>query len=256
MRGARWARCARVAAATLAVSAAVVGVGPTPAFAATAVRASAFGYWTSVSLFGGPSVREGFGQSAEPKMANSASPSVSLPAAGGSATVTDPDGSRAVYGPATVFGWYDVRTDTYRNTGSQSVTVAGTAAGSGTALAQATVNMAGPGPLVMDKVVTTCVRSGATRVAVVQVTNGHVETSTDPYWGYATTIEGIPLNPPPGLTIHGTINQVGDHFRIVFNEQTTNPDGSTNVVGAHMYLEGPIAVGDMLVAGATCGVTP
>jgi len=258
MTRAAMTRWARVAAATLAVSAAVAGVGQAPALAASSVRASAFGYYTDLGLFGGPRMRYGFGQpaGAPEKVANAASPSVTLPATGGSLTQTDPDGARAVYGPATVFGWYDVARDTYVNSGAMTVTAAGTASGSGSAMSRASVTMAGPGPLVMDKIVTTCARTSGVATAQVQVTNGRVETSTDPLYGYVTSHQFIPANPPPGLRIDGTINHVGDHFHIVFNEQTTNPDGSTTVLGAHMYLEGPIAVGDMVIAGATCGLTP
>ena len=74
-------RYARAAMATVAVSATVVGAGQTPAFAATAVKGSAFGYYTNVSLFGGPSTLLGYGQAAGAP-AVSATPSVTLPSSG------------------------------------------------------------------------------------------------------------------------------------------------------------------------------
>ncbi len=251
----RRARYARVAMATLAVTIGLVGAGTSPAHAASAVRGSAFGYYTNVSLFGGPYNLLGYGQAAGAP-AVSATPSVSLPSTGGSVSLTDADGSKAAYGPAVIFGWYDTATQTYVNSGSETVLAQGSKAGSGTVLSRSTVNNAGPGPLVMPQVITTCQRSGSTTVASVQVSSGFVETSTDPNTGAVTSTQAIPSSPTAGLTINGTLDHIGDSFSIVFNEQTTNADGSKTVVGAHMYLLGPIAVGDMVIASATCGVTP
>jgi hypothetical protein len=121
---------------------------------------------------------------------------------------------------------------------------------------RSTIQNAGPGPLVMPTIQTTCTKSGSTFVISVSVTNGYVETSTDPNTGDVTSTQTIPSSPTAGLRINGTINQVGDSFHIIFNEQTTNADGSKTVVGAHMYLDGPTAVGDMVVTSATCGITP
>jgi len=248
-------RYARAAMATVAVSATVVGAGQTPAFAATAVKGSAFGYYTNVSLFGGPSTLLGYGQAAGAP-AVSATPSVTLPSSGGSVSQTDSDGSKASYGPATIFGWYDTATDTYVNSGSETVLSQGSIAGSGSVLSRSTVVNAGPGPLVMPQVMAQCQRSGSTTTPTVSVTNGFVETSTDPNTGDVTSTQAIPSSPTAGLRINGTLNHIGDSFHIIFNEQTTNADGSKTVVAAHMYLEGPIAVGDMVIASVTCGVTP
>jgi hypothetical protein len=248
-------RWARATAATLAVSAGLVGVTQAPAFAATAVRGSAFGYYTNVSLFGGPSTLLGYGQSGSAP-AVAATPSVTLPTSGGSVSQTDSDGSKATYGPAVIFGWYDTATDTYVNSGSETVLSQGSIAGSGSVLSRSTVVNAGPGPLVMPQVMAQCQRSGSTTTPTVTVTNGFVETSTDPNTGDVTSTQSIPTSPTAGTRINGTLNHIGDSFHIIFNEQTTNADGSKTIVGAHMYLEGPIAVGDMVIASVTCGVTP
>lgn len=251
----RRARYTRAAMATLAVTIGLVGVEVSPAHAATAVRGSAFGYYTNVSFFGGPYSLRGYGQPAgSPAVA--ATPSVALASTGGSVSLTDADGSMAAYGPAVIFGWYNTSTQTYGSSGSETVMAQGSIAGSGTVLSRSTVNNAGPGPLVMPQIITTCQRSGSTTVATVQVSNGFVEKSTDPNTGDVTSTQAIPSNPTPGLTINGTLNHVGDSFSIVFNKQTTNADGSKTVEGAHMYLLGPTAVGDMVVASATCGLTP
>ena len=253
--GTRRGRYTRVAMATVAVTIGLVGAEASPAHAASAVRGSAFGYYTNVSLFGGPYDLRGYGQSSTAP-AVAATPSVALPSTGGSVSLTDADGSMAAYGPAVIFGWYNTSTQTYGSSGSQTVTAQGSTSGNGTVLSRSTVNNAGPGPLVMPQIVTTCQRSGATTVISVQVTDGFVEKSTDPNTGDVTSTQAIPSNPTPGLSISGTLDHIGDSFRIVFNEQTTNADGSRTVVGAHMYLLGPTAVGDMVIASATCGVTP
>jgi hypothetical protein len=252
--GTRRGRYTRVAMATVALAIGLVGAEASPAHAASAVRGSAFGYYTNVSLFGGPYDLRGYGQSSTAP-AVAATPSVALPSTGGSVSLTDSDGSMAAYGPAVIFGWYNTSTQTYGSSGSQTVLAQGSASGTGTVLSRSTVNNAGPGPLVMPQIVTTCQRSGSSTVVSVQVTNGFVETSTDAN-GSVTSTQAIPSNPTPGLTINGTLNHIGDSFSIVFNKQTTNADGSKTVEGAHMYLLGPTAVGDMVIASATCGVTP
>ena len=255
MSSRRLGRRARVVVATVGISAAAVGLTPAPAHAATAVNGSAFGYFSNVSLFGGPYNLRGYGQpSTAPAIA--ATPSVSLAPGGGSVSLTDADGSLAAYGPAVIFGWYNPSTGTYGSTGPQTVTASGTIGGSGSVMSRATVNNAGPGPLVMPQIVTTCSRSGSTTQVTVQVTNGYVETSTDPSTGAVTSVQSIPSSPAPGTRINGTLNHVGDTFHVIFNEHRLNADGSTSVIGAHMYLTGPTAVGDLVVASATCGVTP
>jgi hypothetical protein len=251
----RSGRHGRVAVATMAMAAAMVGVDAGPAHAASAVRGSAFGYYSNVSLFGGPYNLRGYGQPAGSDTEGVAA-MAGAPAGGGTVSLTDADGSMAAYGPAVIFGWYNESTETYGSTGAQTVTASGTISGSGSVMSRSTVNNAGPGPLVMPQIVTTCSRSGATTQITVQVSNGFVETSTHPSTGAVTSTQAIPANPLPGTQISGTLNHIGDSFTVVFNEQSTNADGSKTVIGAHMYLNGPTAVGHLVVASATCGVTP
>jgi len=40
----------------------------------------------------------------------------------------------------------------------------------------------------------------------------------------------------------------GDDFRAVFNEQMTDPDGTISVNAVHLYLLGPTAFGDVVIA--------
>ena len=84
------------------------------------------------------------------------------------------------------------------------------------------------------------------------IENGFVETSTDTN-GNATNVVAVPANPPQNYQVAFTIDHVGDHGVIVFNERIQNPDGSLTVNGAHMYLQGPTALGHVIIAQVTCG---
>lgn len=240
--------------ATIASSLVVVGVGQAPAFATvTGVRGEAYGYYSNVSFFGGPYTLLGYGQPAgSPAIA--ATPSVALARTGGTTTLTDPDGSMAQYGPATIFGWYNASTGTYGSSGAETVYASGSIGASGSVTSYSRIVNAGPGPVVMPQVVTTCNANQSATSGSVSVSNGYVETSTDAN-GTVTSTAPIPSSPAPGYRINGTINSVGDRFHVVFNEQTLNADGSRKTIGAHLYLDGPTAVGDLVVAVATCGVT-
>jgi hypothetical protein len=68
--------------------------------------------------------------------------------------------------------------------------------------------------------------------------------------------EPVPDNPPPNYTEQGVITNVGDVFTVVYNQQTINPDGSLTVIGTHMYLFGPTAIGEVIRGKVTCGTTP
>src|SRR5437764_7044690 len=48
-----------------------------------------------------------------------------------------------------------------------------------------------------------------------------------------------PTNPAVGTQYEGVLSSVGDHFRIVFNEQLPTPDGIT-VNAVHLYMTGPL----------------
>ncbi|HUR17478.1 MAG TPA: hypothetical protein VMZ51_00890 [Acidimicrobiales bacterium] len=247
----------------------LAGAGLRPASAShapdvTAVSGSAFNYYTNVSLFGGPYMRRGYGQAAGAPAA-ATSPSVTCPAAGGTTSVTDADGAKATYGPAVIFGgkWPADQSQgppsgpltsgvdcqlghDGHSTASTSVTLmpAGSAYPGG----------AGPGPFVADEAHSTCtLKSDGSYTATTTIVNGILETSYDKDTQEPKTTEPIPVNPPVNYERFGTIDHVGDHYRIVFNEQVVNPDRSVTVVAAHMYLLGPVAVGDMFVGSSTCG---
>jgi hypothetical protein len=69
----------------------------------------------------------------------------------------------------------------------------------------------------------------------------------------AIVTEDVPANPPVNYTKTGTIDHVGDSFRVVYNEQITAADGSITVNAVHMSLLGPTAVGDLVIAQSRCG---
>ncbi|MCA1684364.1 MAG: hypothetical protein LC708_04505, partial [Actinobacteria bacterium] len=103
----------------------------------------------------------------------------------------------------------------------------------------------------------TCAATTAGAKPTVAVTNGVVETKYDPDTQEAIESQPVPAEPPPGYTVEGTIDHVGDSFRIVFNEQLISAGGSLATVNAaHLYLLGPTAVGDLVIAQSVCGVLP
>jgi hypothetical protein len=197
-------------------------------------RGSAFGFHATVSLFGGPANQVG------------PTPTVTLPP-GGSATpitATEPSGS-AQFGPAVIFQSGPLTVSTQGTTGP---------GGSVTSSADITGDPNGPGPFLYEGVHSECTVSESGVSGSTTITGGVVETSYNPETQEPVTTEPVPVNPAPNLEITGTLDHVGDSFRIVFNEQIPSADGLT-VNGAHLYLLGPTAVGDLIIAQSVCGVT-
>jgi hypothetical protein len=62
----------------------------------------------------------------------------------------------------------------------------------------------------------------------------------------------VPAHPAPNHTVTGTTSN-GDSFRAVFNEQAIDADGTITVVAVHLYLLGPTAVGDVVIAESHAG---
>ena len=248
----------------------------------TAVQGSAYGYYTSVSLFGGPAMLRGFGQvtCTEPNVppgcgpATAESPSVALPATGGTVTDVDPDGAKAQYGPAVIFGgiWPDAAPSAPES-GPISTDCTGSTGPGGSVTCNTAITLysppnalvpggVGPGPFNANEVRSTCSATetdpttGAKAITgSTTIVNGILETKYDPNTQLPIVTEEVPVNPAPNYTRSGTIDHVGDSYEIVFNEQITNPDGSLTVNAAHMRLLGPTAVGDMVIGSVTCGLT-
>ena len=194
---------------------------------------SAYGFYSSVSLFGGPAQPRG------------PSPTVTLPETGSATpvTATAPQGD-AVYGPAYIFtsGQLDVSTEGMTESVTSSATVAN-------------VNRSLSEKFTADNVASTCTANQTGVRASTTITNGVLEVSEgDPDVDGDETRVTIPTEPLPNTSYEGQLESVGDRFRYVFNEQVRNPDGSITVYAAHQYLLGPTAIGDLYIGKSECGV--
>ncbi|MDQ3897118.1 MAG: hypothetical protein M3326_07725, partial [Actinomycetota bacterium] len=259
----------------MAVAAGLLATSSPSSADVTQVSGSACGYYSDVSLFGGPSSRRGCGQTFNDPQGLTAE--VTLPSTGSATPITaeDPTGSRAVYGPAVLFGgqYPNAANDPGQSapapsSGPITVSTQGTTGPNGSATSSASIAPGtqgtadpnqprgiGPGPLIADAVSSTCTASEGPNGTVTlsgstTVTNGILVTSTTQNGDPATT-EAVPTNPPVNYTRTGTINNVGDSFRVVYNEQIVT-DNSITVNAIHMYLLGPTAVGDLVIAQSHC----
>lgn len=208
-----------------------------------AVTGRATGYWAELSLFGGPPTERG------PEPVVELAPDASDSPQEGS--VQD---ATAVYGPAVLFraSQVDVRVE---GTPGPGALVTSTSRVEADLAAEPGEPETRPGPMLYDTLESTCTADEDGFTVTTAVTNGEVETSYDADTGEVLTSEPVPDNPEPGYTVEGTIDHVGDRFRIVYNEQTVNDDGSVTVIAAHLYLLGDIAVGDLIVGQTTCGTS-
>jgi hypothetical protein len=205
----------------------------------TAVRGEAYASFASVSLFGGPAnVRGPFAE-------------VTLPTTGSAVpiTATAPDGS-VIIGPATIFSSGPVNTSTQGTTGPDgSVTSTATLA---------PVNTSGQEVFTATSISSTCTASETGVTGSTTVVGGTIvlqDPNPDTSGEMGENIQTIPTNPAPNTTYEGTVANVNDNFRAVFNEQIVNPDGSLTVNAYHLYLLGPTAVGEVIVGHVVCGVT-
>ena len=224
----------------LLVTWAVNGIGMQAASAdVTAVKGSAFGYLaTNFVLLGGAQTPSG------------PAPTVTLPAEGSSTPLTNTAASALVrYGPATIF-----------TSGESSVRTQGTTGPSGSVTSSASVsnlNTSGQEVLTAGNLSSTCNASESGRTGSTTITGGKLIVSEGADVGNPAddTVVDLPANPSPGTEHTGKIETVGDTFRAVFNEQIVGSDGSITVNGAHIFLLGPTATGEVIVAQSVCGVT-
>ena len=205
------------------------------------ISGSACGYYTRVGLFGGSQELRGCGQSVPPGDERSASPSVTLPPDGSSTAVTaeDANGALAEYGPAVLFGG--------KSLPSPSGAIKVSTKGKKSVTSSASVKNFSTGPVTATSVKSTASASqteGPT--GSTTFTGGVLVTKTDAD-GNPISSEKVPAKPPANYTRKG-VNAVGDKFRAVFNEQKVARDGSITVTGLHLYLLGPTAKGEVVVA--------
>jgi hypothetical protein len=213
---------------------------------ASTASGGACGYYTKVGLFGGPPELRGCGQTIPPGDEKSASPSVTLPPGGSGTAITaeDPDGAVAVYGPAVIFGGKPIQDANapLPPSGPMAVSTKGKTSVTSTA----SVKDVGPGPFTADAVRSTCTSSASGAKGSTTISKGRVVTATDAD-GNPTKVESVPSRPEPNFTLKGKI-PTGDKFKAVFNEQKVKRDGSITVNAVHLYLLGPTAVGDVVIA--------
>jgi uncharacterized protein YegP (UPF0339 family) len=224
------------------------GVGPAheghphPAPASRAAG-GACGFWTNVGLFGGPPERRGCGQTVPPGNARSASPEVTLPEGGSTVAVAvaDEDGVIAQYGPAIILGGRFPGTDT-GPTGPVVVSTKGRTS----VTSSASVKNIDAGVFTAGSVRSTCTASKSGVKGSATITKGVVITAANAD-GTPVKTKTVPSKPPANHKITGT-NSIGDKFRVVFNEQRKARDGTLTVIAVHVYLLGPNAVGEVVLA--------
>jgi len=212
------------------------------------VGGGACGYFSDVSLFGGPSTVRGCGQTVPPGNAKSTSPSVNLPDGGSVAavTVTDANGALAQYGPAVVFGGRPPADDGAPIPPSGPLKV--TTKGKRSVTSSASVKNLIAGPFSAGSVGCTCNATKSGTSASTTIGKGTLATATDGD-GNPTATAVVPAHPPVNHTVTGTTSN-GDSFKVVFNEQTVAADGTITVGAVHLYLLGPTAIGEVVVARA------
>ena len=234
-----------------AAAAGKVAAAPRKAAAAGGKPAGgACGYSSNVGLFGGPAERRGCGQTIPPGDAGSASPSVELPAGGSTlaVTATDSDGALAQYGPAIILGGRSPDGTSSPPSGAILVSTKGKSS----VTSSASLKNVATGPFTADAVRSTCSTSRSGLKASTAITRGVVVTATDAK-GNPKSSKAVPAKPSVNHSITGKVSN-GDKFKIVLNEQKKSRDGTITVVAVHLYLLGPIAKGDVVVAESHCRV--
>ncbi len=234
---------------TQRVSAAATTRKSSPPAPASKAAGGAFGYFSDVGLFGGPRERRGQGQTIPPANARSASPEVTLPPGGSSAAVAtvDEDGVIAIYGPAVILGGRYPGTDT----GPTGPVVVSTK-GKTSVTSSASVKNIDAGVFTAGSVRSTGTASKSGVKGSTTVTKGVVITAAQAD-GTPKATRTVPSKPPPNHKIIG-MNSIGDRFRIVFNEQKKGRDGTLKVIAVHIFLLGPNAVGEVVLAESHCRI--
>jgi hypothetical protein len=205
----------------------------------TEVEGSAYGCYGNVSLFGGPFNVRG------------PMPTVTLPPGGSATPVTQSAPTcDIIYGPARVF-----------TSGPVTLSTEGTTGPNGSVTSTATlapINTSQSEIFTAASLSSTCTATESGVTGSTTVMNGTIilqDPNPDVSGEPGEDIRTIPVNPAPNTTYEGTVANVNDNFRAVFNEQIVNPDGSLTVNAYHLYLLGPTAVGDVIAGQVVCGVT-
>lgn len=218
----RQARVAAGLAALLGLGAVATALaGPTGADVST-VDGSAFGASVSISLSEDPDIV------AEPL------PMVTLPSAGGD--VEDAAPSVAVGDAGDVL-----------TTGAVTAASQGTLGLLGSAASSASVTAvdALAGTLTAVEVASTCTSTEDGITASASVADGSVVIS-------ALETVALPVDPAPGTVVEGTTAS-GDRFTVTLNDQDVVGTAVT-VTAVRIVLDGPVAVGEILLARSRCAL--
>lgn len=206
----------------------------------TQLNGSAYGAFAKVGLFGGPPNQVG------------AAPVVVLAKTGGNEAKSRPE-LIAQFGPATIFGG-KFKEPGRNPSGELKASTKGKTGPDGFVTSDASVVNIGPGPLIADKMSSTCTASGAGVTGSATINGGVVETKYNKETQEPERTEQVAEKPAPNTAVEGTLDHVGDRFRIVFNEQIVKGDTIT-VRAAHVYLLGNIALGDLIIGQSVCGLS-
>jgi hypothetical protein len=199
------------------------------------VSGGAYGYSVTVSLFGGAAASRG------------PTPTVTLPAAGSAAPVTAsaPSGS-AQFGPATLFTSDQIDVSTQGTPG-------------GTVTSSATVNnsnKSGQEQLTAATISSTCTASASSQTGSASLKGAKLVTSSGANLDSDAddVVVQLPTDPAANTSYDGKIENVGDTFRVVVNEQVRSA-GSITVNAVHMFLLGPTAKGELIIGQSRCSTT-
>ncbi len=238
---------------------------PPPGRRVAAVKGVALGYHAdNISLFGGAQPNAG------------PTPTVSLPPGG---TATDPTGL-VKYGPATLFTSDQIAVSSSGTVGEDGSASSSTnilhvnSADSQPSSGSEIFGYPPDPPNPRTSVASTCTASATGVSRTTAITNGILRVDSgwddgDLIYPEPAALAGgtdehdevnvlIPTNPLPNTEYTGHIHLSGtsvDNWRIVFNEQVTNPDGSFTVNALHQYFLGSILLGDLIIGQSVCGVT-
>lgn len=246
-------RAAAMLAALIVCGSMTLGSASPSAADVTVVSGGAFGHYTKLSLFGGPSVPVG------------PLPDIRLPPTGAvQALVANEASGSAVYGPAHIFsGVWPADVDVAPPSGPTRVTTKGTVGPKGSVTSTVDIVLRRPrdprspggfGPLPPtqgDELHSTCTATEAGATGSVRFVNAVMSKATTPT-GEPLDEERIPDNPPVNFTRAGMLTNVGDRYRLVYNEQIVGADGSLTVNAVHIYLLGDVAVGESIIGQVRC----
>jgi hypothetical protein len=220
---------------TAAPSSSTTTTAPAPP-TVSEVGGGAYGFYVTVSLFGGAPASRG------------PTPSVTLPPGGSSTPVTasEPSGE-AKFGPAILFSSDRLEVSTQGTTGAD---------GSVTSSANITnQNRSGQEQFTAASIASTCSASPSGSSGSTTISGGKLITSEgNPDVEGDETVVDLPANPAPNTMYEAKLETVGDSFTVTLNEQQATGGGIT-VNAMHMRLIGPTAVGELIVGQARCSLT-